>query len=73
MSVDAGFAKLGLTPARIASQKSKALTQLRSDISEGSKGVDGALVLNVAVLCNIAVSDVYSECYCYDHNVPFLT
>ena len=64
MSVDADFAKLRLTPAQIANQKSKALTQLRSDIADGSKGVDGALVLNVAVLCNIAVSGLDFECSC---------
>ena len=73
MSVDAGFAKLRLTPALIASQKSKALTQLRSDISDVSKGVDGALMMNVAVLCNIAVSSPRSGCSCEDDSALPLT
>ena len=56
MSVDADFAKLHLTSARIASQKSKALSQLRVDISNAYKDVNGTLLLNIAVFCNVAVS-----------------
>lgn len=55
MSVDKEFAKLQLDPTRIANQKSKALMRLREDVSDVTKVVDGALILNVAVLCHVAV------------------
>lgn len=55
MSVDQEYAKLQLDPTRIANQKSKALMRLRKDISDVTRVVDGALILNVAVLCHVAV------------------
>ena len=56
MSLGAGAGRHKITAARVAGQKSKALERLRSDISDNQGRVDGGLVLNVAVLCHVAVS-----------------